>query len=160
MTESSGVSITPKTFYALYDFYQKTVPPKGDGSLGNWDNLTGGDMTVSKIAYTVVSESGNAATKYLPGITTYTEVQLLRALDSTVGEVLDKFVKASNLDLNVRSNYSIVMIDGEGNAQAMWNLINTIPTKIDGFSFNAHTGDNYETFEITLQPEYIEIVFP
>jgi len=161
MSGSDDVDPTSIAYFTLYDFYQATVPNEaGPGTLGSWDNATGGDMTVSQISYKVVSEEGVAGVKYLPGMTTYTPIQLLRAMDMGSGEMVQKFQKISNLNLNVRGNYSIVMINAVGKPQAMWNLINAIPTKIDGFSFNEHTGENYATFEITLQPEYIEIVFP
>jgi phage tail-like protein len=143
--------ITPKAYYALYDFHKK--------ELGNYDSLTGGEMTVSSIAYKAVSEKGYAVTKYLPGLTTYTPVTLLRAFDSGANEMYKKFEMISNLNLKVRSNFSVVMIDQQGKAQAMWNLINAMPTKISGFSFNSHTESSYTDFEITLQPEYIELMF-
>jgi hypothetical protein len=162
MSDSSGVTTQSNAYFTLYDFYQSSIPPAGDGTLGSWDNLTGGDMTVSQIAYKIVSEEGIAGVKYLPGMTTYSPVQLLRSADFGTGEMVDKFKMISNLNLNVRGNYSVVMYDGNKPHKPviMWNLINAIPTKVDGFSFNEHTGENYTTYEITLQPEYIEIVFP
>jgi len=162
MPDSSGNQTQPNSYFTLYDFYQHTIPPPGDGTLGAWDNLTGGDMTISQISYKVVSEEGIAGVKYLPGITTYAPVQLLRSADFGTGEMVGLFEKMSNLDLTARGNYSIAMYNLEPPHAPimMWNLINAIPTKVDGFSFNEHTGDNYTTYEITLQPEYIEIVFP
>jgi phage tail-like protein len=153
------IEIGQKTYYALYDFLV-TPPTTFNGMAMNFDTLTGGEMTVSSIPYNVVSEDGLATVKYMPGITKYSPVTLLRAFDNGAVEMYDKFQQSSNLNLKVRGNYSVVMIDTNGGAQAYWHLINAIPTKISGFSFNAHTAEYYTDFEITLQPEYIELVFP
>ena len=154
------VDQSSKAYYALYDFLLETPFIPGDRTSLNFDTLTGGEMTVSSITYNVVSENGNAMVKYMPGITKYEPVTLLRAFDNGAIEMYEKFKKMSNLNFKVRSNFSVVMINGEGIPQAMWNLINAMTTKISGFSFNAYIAEYYTDFEITLQPDYIELVFP
>ncbi|MCE1254731.1 MAG: phage tail protein [Anaerolineae bacterium] len=154
-----SIEKSSKAYYALYDFLIKTpFLPKGRTSI-NFDTLTGGEMTISSIAYNVVSDNGNAMVKYMPGITKYTPVTLLRAFDNGAKEMHEMFSKMSNLNMKTRSNFSVVMINGEGKPQALWHLINAMPVKISGFSFNAFKADYYTDFEITLQPDFIELVF-
>ena len=152
------VETTQNTYYALYDFIRPA--PTGDSRMvPNFDSLTGGNISVSSITYKVVSEGGYAVTKVIPGMTTYKPVTLLRAFDNGAIEMYEKLKKFSNLNLNVRSNFSVVMIDATGKPQAMWHLFNACPISISGFSFNKFKGENYTDFEITLQPEYIELIF-
>jgi phage tail-like protein len=150
--------VTQNGYFALYDFILPT--PLGDaGTALNFDSCSGGGMTISPIKYNVVSEGGHAAAKQLPGMTTFEPVTLKRSFDNSAKDMFKQFKDFGNLNLNVRKNFSVVMIDPNGEPQAMWHLYNSSPNSISGFSFDQSSTDNYTTFEITLQPEYIELIF-
>jgi phage tail-like protein len=143
----------PKSQFALYDL----ITP---GPLGEFQTLTGGEQTISLVTYKTIDASGNVATHFMPGQTTFAPVKLLRPMDSYAKEVYLKMKDAIGGKLkDVRRDYSVSMNDALGKPLVYWHLRNAIPSTVSGFSFNMTTESNYTDFEITLQAESIEIEF-
>lgn len=145
---------TPASFYTLLDMGK-------DDPLAYFDSLTGGDQTIQMVSYNVFdANTGLVTTRFMPGQTTYAPVVLLRAMDVNSKEMWLRFYDSVTGKLKkVRQNYTVKMFDGDGNALVWWHLLNAIPMKISGFSFNAKTEAYYTDFELTLQAEEIQIVF-
>ena len=145
------------SYYAVYDVFEdKGIRKKR--FIANFDKLTGGEMQVTMIPYTQVLESGMTLTQFIPGQIKYTPVLLLRGFDSKCQEIYTWFQSGPAGKLkNGYKNISITAIDGKGDARVTWNLINAYPLSITGFSFNQHVEAYYSDFEITVQPEYIEM---
>lgn len=153
MSDESKYYPHPASYYELLEM-------GSDDPLAQFDQLTGGDQTISLVTYNVIDDKGNVTTKYMPGQTTFKEVTLLRAMDSFSEEVKNRFVASVMGKLKTsKQNYSIRWFDGEGNSLVWWHLYAAIPSAITGFSFNAKTEAYYTDFELTLQAESIEIVF-
>ncbi len=158
---SDDIQVMPTSYFALYDILATDTFPPDSNFVENFDSLTGGEQEIGMIAYTQVDANGGSNTMYMPGQITYKPVVLLRAFDGKTMDMYNKF-KASveGRLLEVRSNFSIVMIDYVGGPQMVWNLYNAIPSAITGFSFNQTRGEYYTSFEITFQAERIEMVIP
>jgi phage tail-like protein len=147
---------TPTSQYTLYEMVNKKPGP----ILGHFDSLTGGDQVISMVKYNVIDKDGNVTTKYMPGQTTFEAVELLRPMDAVAQEVYLLFFDAILGKVKtLRKNYSVSMNDANGNPLVWWNLINALPTKVSGFSFNEHVEAEYTSFEISLIPEAVEIIF-
>jgi phage tail-like protein len=126
--------------------------------IGQFSKLTGGEMTVSMISFNQVFEYGGSVTRYFPGHTTFAPVKLARALDSSCKPIYDNLWDSVTGSITVvRTNFSIAMIDHQGNEKIIWNLYNAVPTAISGFNFNQETGTQYADFEVTIQAEHIEM---
>lgn len=153
---------TGNAYYALYDvLYENDSAPADTYLVSNFAALTGGEMTVSEISYTMIYENNNEViNRAIPGYVSYTPVSLLRAMDSGAEFLYSKFKDSVEGKLfKLRKNYSIAMIDGAGKPQVYWNLYDAIPIKIDGFSFNQHMNINYTDFQLTIHVERIEVIF-
>lgn len=158
---SDDIQVMPTCYFALYDVLASDSFPPESNFVANFDNLTGGDQEIGMIAYKQVDANGVATAMYMPGQVSYKPVTLLRAFDGKTMEMYNKFKAAvEGRLLQVRENFSIVMIDYEGGPQMVWNLYNAIPSAITGFQFNQHVGEYYTSFEISFQPERIEMVIP
>lgn len=141
-------------------YYELIEMDKAGDPLGQFDSMTGGEQTISMVAYNVMDDKGNVTTKYMPGQTSFKEVTLLRAMDSLSKEMKDRFVASVMGKLKqVRTNYTVRWFDGEGKSLVWWHLMNAVPSAISGFSFNAPKEAYYTDFEITLQAENIIIQF-
>jgi phage tail-like protein len=154
-----GIKEVTESYYAVYDgYYEEENPP---GAMANFDSLTGGDQTIAMIPYTQVFEDGGSTTKFLPGQISFEPVVLLRGFDARVPDLYKWFedTAAGKFD-KVKKNISIVMIDREAGPQVIWDLFNTIPVGISGFSFNQTTENSYTDFELTLQAELITMRIP
>ncbi|MFO7583560.1 MAG: phage tail protein [Anaerolineales bacterium] len=153
MSDESKYYPHPASYYELLEM-------GSDDPLAQFDSMTGGDQTISLVAYNVMDDKGNVTTKYMPGQTSFKEITLLRAMDSLSEEMKNRFVDAVMGRLKtVRQNYSIRWFDGEGESLVWWHLYNAVPSTISGFSFNASKEAYYTDFELTLQAESIEIIF-
>ncbi len=147
--------VNPSYLYAVYD-----VPKMA--KMAEFEELTGGEMKVSMMPYTSVDKNGIAETKYIPGITTYSPITLVHALNIE-GQALNEWLKKA-MDgklKDARKNINIVMVDMTGKLIVKWDISNAIPTNIGGFSFNQHTkgGLYYVCHELTIQAERIEMQF-
>jgi phage tail-like protein len=130
-------------------------------AIASFDELTGGDVELSTISYTQVMASGEVITRHIPGQVKYAPVTLLRAVDIESKSTLALFEKTRAGKLSdVRQNFTVEMIGNKGDAVLVrWDLINAVPTKITGFSFNEYSEAYYTTLEITLQAEEIIMTF-
>ena len=145
---------TPASQYCLYEMIDKNHP------LAYFDELTGGEQTISLVTYNVTDDKGNVTTKYIPGQTSFAPMVLLRAMDKFSEDMKNAFMESVAGKLkSVRKNYSVSMNDSQGNALVWWHLINAIPSAVSGFSFNAPREAYYTDFELTLQAESIIIEF-
>jgi phage tail-like protein len=162
MSPDIGNEPTPSAQYTLYDVLS---PAPKSAMLAEFDALTGGDQTISMVTYNIIDEKGMVTTRFMPGQTTFSPIQLLRPMDLS-SAAMYQLLSAAILGKCVRKNYSVSMNDSQGNPVAWWNLYNALPTKLDGFSFNGKiagesgAGVNYTDFEITFQAEAIDITFP
>jgi phage tail-like protein len=146
----------PSSQFKLYDL---TTPIPG--LLGEFESLTGGEQTVSLVAYKTMDPSGTVTTHHMPGQTTFAPIKLVRPMDAHAREVYRKMKDAIAGKLkDVRRDYSVSMNDAQGNPLVFWHLRNAVPSIVSGFSFNMATESNYTHFEITLQAERIEVEFP
>jgi phage tail-like protein len=152
--DNSSYYPNPASYYALFEMGK-------DDPLAYFDSLTGGDQTIEMVTYNVMdTQSNQVTTKFMPGQTTFAPLTLLRAMDFYSEEMKNRFADSILGKLKkVRLNYSVKMFDGDGKAIVWWNIFNAIPTKISGFSFNSKTESSYTSFELTLQAEFIEIIF-
>jgi phage tail-like protein len=130
-------------------------------AVGVFDELTGGDMEISTISYTQVLESGEAITRHIAGRTKYSPVSLVRAIDNESQPTYTLFDKTrAGMLKAVRQNFTVEMIGKGGKAALVrWDLVNAIPIKLSGFSFNDKTEAYYITVEIELQPEEIILTY-
>jgi phage tail-like protein len=152
--------IVPSSYFALYDVPFLDAIPSDAHTLANFDNLTGGEITVEMISYDIVDENGKHSKKFIPGETDYKPVTLLRGFDAKSEALYKWFALSSDGKIKpAKMNMSVAMIDRKAGPMVIWNLFNAIPTGISGFSFNQHVGENYATFELTLQAEWIEMKF-
>lgn len=144
------------TQYTLY----LDVPGGDPKQLGEFTMLTGGEQEISLVKYNVIDTKGFVTTKFIPGQTTFSPVSILRPMDRGAEIIYWIFYSGVYGQLmNVRRNYSISLNDHQGNPQVWWHLLNAIPQKIDGFDFNQRTESVYTDFELTIQPEEIQIEF-
>ena len=148
---------TPQAQFSLYDI---TDPAPANPFLASFDSMTGGDQSISMVTYNVIDEKGMVTTRVMPGQTTFEPVALLRAVDASSVDMYNLLADAI-LGKCMRKNYSVSMNDSQGNPVAWWDLINALPIKLDGFSFNGKiagpdgTGVYYTDFEIYFQAESI-----
>lgn len=153
---------TPAAQFSLYDVIS---PAPKDALLAEFDALTGGDQTLSMVTYNIIDKNGGVTTRVMPGQTTFGPVALLRPMDLSSASMY-KLLRDAIEGKCLRKNYSVSMNDANGNPVAWWDLINALPIKLDGFSFNGKLGGadgvgvNYTDFEITFQAEDIKISFP
>lgn len=128
--------------------------------LGDYTMLIGGEQEISVVKYNVIDTKGFVTTKFIPGQTTFNPVTIYRPMDRGAMAIYRIFYSGVYGQLiNVRRNYSISLNDHNAKPQVWWHLLNAIPTKIGGFDFNQRTESIYTDFELTLQPEEIQIVF-
>ena len=146
---------SPSYLYAVYDFPTML-------KMAEFEELTGGDMKVAMLPYTIVDKNGISETKYVPGATSFEPIILVHALNIE-GEALNNWFKlASEGKLkDARKHLNIVMLDMQAKPIVKWDITNALPTGIGGFSFNQHTkgGLYYVCQELTIQAERIEMSF-
>jgi len=158
MPEDELWQVTPQSSFGLYDVIS---PAPSNAYLASFDAVTGGDQTISMVTFNIIDSLGNVTTRVMPGQTTFAPVALLRPVDISSKKLYDLLLESIAGKCR-RKNYSISMNDAQGNAVVWWDLINAIPIKVDGFSFNgkiagAGAGVNYTDFEISFQAEIIMI---
>ncbi|MBI9043742.1 MAG: phage tail protein [Anaerolineaceae bacterium] len=146
-------------YFALYDVAYIDSVPSGP-SLGQFQSASGGQMTVDMVSYTQCFLQGGSAEKFIPGQTSFTPMVLGRDFDSECEALYKWFMDSSNGDVKAaKINCSVVLTTETGAPQVVWNLFNTIPTKLSEFSFSQKERVGIMYFTITLQPEWMEIVF-
>lgn len=142
-----------------YRFYDATT------SYGTFTSLTGGDMKISMIPYTVVGVNGSPVEKYLPGQISYAPINMSCPFSNVVMELKDWFQLAAegNYD-NLRRNCSITQytmnILPAPYDLLTWELINAVPVALPGYSYNSTRGTSSTKFKIAIQAEEIRITFP
>ena len=132
--------------------YVVTDLESGD-PIGEFDELTGGDLQISMVSYNLVNESGGSTTKFIPGQTSYAPVVLSRALTPECEKIYDIFTEASEGKVNIQN----ITIDLYQNLAPVvsWDLFNIMITGISGFEKNPYTENRIRKFKITIQPESI-----
>lgn len=147
----------PKAQYSLYDVIN---PAPGTRSFGEFSSLTGGEQKISMVTYNVISTEGGVTTRSMPGQTTFEPIQLLRPMDAYAEQMYLKLRAAIDGQLkDLRRDYSVSMNDEVGNPLVIWNLINAVPSNLDGFMFNMSKEANYTDFEVSFIAEDIQIIF-
>ena len=124
---------------------------------GYFGGLTGGDMTISKIEYNLVFESGLSTTLYIPGATTFHPFTLSRGF-GLYYELYYWFMEASNGLINEARRSGSVTMCKNGVDYLRWDFSNAWPIKLSGFSYNQYTGSSAARIAITLAAETIELV--
>jgi phage tail-like protein len=163
MTEEA----TPGYLYKLYDYPRWPLPRHRSRSPINkkslvacFDELTGGELEIATIPYSFVTDTGQSYTRHMSGRTSYSPVTLLRAVDVESQQLYRWFREASlGRRKGLPHHLSITMMDLRGNDLVYWDMINAIPTKLGGFSFNQHVEKYYVSVELTIQAEEIIIHF-
>jgi phage tail-like protein len=156
----SEASATAAYYYSVFDFPYLTSLKKGHKHLlAEFEELTGGDMTVSMAEYTFVTADGATVTRHIPGTTKYAPVTLLHAINVQGQALYIWYLAVSEGKLKkARNSLSIAMIDRETKKpMVIWHLDNAIPTQISGFSFNSKTAEYYTSLELTIQAERISM---
>ena len=147
----------PKAQFSLYDVVAHKPAAK---AFAEFQALTGGEQTVSLVTYKTSDSLGNVTTHYMPGQTAFAPVKLLRPMDAYAKEIYLKMKAAIDGNLkDLRRDYSVSMNNAIGKPLVFWHLINAVPSKLGGFSFNMTTESNYTDFEISLQAEIIVVEF-
>ena len=155
MAWKDTVEPVPLFQYAVYEVMGDTGT-----FVGGFDMLTGAEQEISSVSYKIIDPNGHVITRYMPGQTKYTAFELLRAVDIGAQAIFEKFADARTGKLkDLRKNYSVSMNDSDGKPLVWWDLINAIPVKISGFSFNEKTESVYTDFTVYLQPEEVIISF-
>jgi phage tail-like protein len=145
---------TPNSQYDLYEIVDRSR------KIGGFDSLTGGDQVISMVKYKVIDPLGNVISKYMPGQTTFDAFNLLRPIDIVALDIYKSFQDSVSGKLKtLRKNYSISMNDAKGNPLIWWHLNNALPQKITGLAFNEYVEAKYATFELSLVPEEVKVVF-
>lgn len=128
-----------------------------DKLTGVFTGLTGGDMTISKMEYNLVFESGLSTTLLIPGATTFHPFSLTRGYGN-YAELYNWFMEASNgLIIQARRSGS-VMMKKSGTTILQWDFSNAWPIKLSGFSYNQYKGATSSRISITIAAETIELV--
>lgn len=129
-----------------------------DGKLtGVFTGLTGGDMTISKMEYNLVFESGLSTTLLIPGATTFHPFSLTRGYGN-YAELYNWFMEASNgMTIQARRSGSVYMKKA-GTTILQWDFDNAWPTKLSGFSYNQYQAASSARISITIVPETIKLV--
>ncbi len=141
--------------YAVYE-----VAGEQGKFIGGFDSVTGGDLTIATVSYKVMDANGHVFTRSMPGQTSYSPISLLRPVDKGSKKIYAKFADASTGKLkDVRRDYSVSMNNDAGKPVVWWDLLNALPVKISGFSFNEYAEKYYTDFTIDLQAEEIIITF-
>ena len=146
-----------------YAFFDGT-PSQGD-YMGSFTSLTGGDMTLSMIPYTIVGTNGEPVEKYLPGQISFAPIKMSCPMSYVVEEFTDWFALAAegNYD-NLRRNCTIAQyskfIIPFPKHLVYWHLINAVPIALPGYSYNSTRGTSSTKFKIAIQAEEIRIVYP
>lgn len=142
-----------------YRFYDATT------HYGIFTSLTGGDMKISMIPYTIVGSNGSPVEKYMPGQISFAPINLACPMSDVVQELTDWFQLAAegNYD-NLRRNCSIAQysknIIPSPTDLVVWELINAVPIALPGYSYNAYQGTSSTKFKIAIQAEEIRITYP
>ncbi|MBN2393299.1 MAG: phage tail protein [Anaerolineae bacterium] len=123
---------------------------------GIFYGLTGGDMTIAKMEYNLVFESGLSTTLYIPGATTFHPFTLTRGF-GLYEELYNWFMEASNgLIIQARRSGSVTMCRS-GRDYLHWDFHNAWPIKLSGFSYNQYTAASSARIAITIAAETIEL---
>ena len=145
--------LTDKSF-ALFDATQK---------YGLFTGISGGEMSISMVPYTVVDHQGVPTERYIPGQISFAPITLTCALSDVVKELIDWFMLSATQDYtqNLARNCSIGIfrkIEPE-KYLLRWDLIKAIPTTLPSvYSYNAYVASSSVKFKLTLQAEDIKIV--
>ncbi|HEY9076336.1 MAG TPA: phage tail protein [Anaerolineaceae bacterium] len=127
--------------------------------VGSFYSLSGGEVEITVIRHPVVYPSGEAATLFIPGPTSFSPITLGRGYGNSA-ELYNWFVQASNGDIaHARRNGSITLsgyVNGVYKPIVVWDLIGMWPTKLSGFEQNQYSGANTAKLSITLVAESIE----
>jgi len=128
---------------------------------GTFGGLTGGDMTIAKIEYNLVYESGLSTTLYIPGATTFHPFSMTRGF-GRYNELYWWFREASDGLINeARRNGSVIMwkkTNGTVEHYLRWDFSNAWPIKLSGFSYNQYQAASSARISITIAAETIELV--
>ncbi|MCP4142906.1 MAG: hypothetical protein GY755_21900 [Chloroflexi bacterium] len=144
--------------YRLYDITSTKT------SYGVFTKMIGGDMKIDTVAYNVIDPGYNVTTKFIPGQTSFAPFRLECEMSKVVIELYDWFMQAvAGTQTDLRKNCSIEQYKKGSNGPEpliTWNLLNTIPITLPGFSYHTYQKTESAKFKIMLQAESIEIVFP
>ncbi len=142
------VDATPGYRYLVTDFDENKT-------IGEFDQLTGGDMQISMVEYNLAFEDGGSTTRFIPGQTSFAPVTLTRALTPECDLSYDLFTKSSSGKIAYK-HITVKMFDQTGKDMVLWHLHNVLVTGISGFLFQLR---HYTEYRVTLQPEWIEMEF-
>lgn len=124
---------------------------------GIFGGLSGGDMTIAKMEYNLVFESGLSTTLYIPGATTFHPFSLSRGFGK-YEELYNWFMEASNgLIIQARRNGTVKMCKA-GVDYLRWDFYNAWPIKLSGFKYNQYANASSARISITIAAEAIELV--
>ena len=151
-----------------YDFYDYGG---AEGKYGVFTGLTGGDMTISMISYNTIGKNGGVVTKYLPGQVTYAPIRMTGSMSNEMTAFTDWFEQSVNGNFeNLRRHCSIAQWqmekDGDGKYTTrvkqlvVWELINTMPIALPGFSYNSYQKTASTSYKVLIQAEEIIITYP
>ena len=146
--------------YAFFDGV-----PSMENYMGSFTSLTGGDMTISMIPYTVVGVNDGPTEKYLPGQISYAPIRMSTPMSTVGKELTDWFMLAVEGNYkNLRRNCTIgqysKFIVPIPTFLVYWHLENAIPIALPGYSYNSYQGTSSTKFKVAIQAEKITIVYP
>jgi len=143
----SGIA-TPGYLYTVLDVDDNL-------QLGDFEELTGGEMKIDMVNYNLVFENGGSTTRFMPGQTSFSPVKLMTSLSSSCQDTYENFLIISS-GVVKRKNFTVTMFNQLNEILVTWDLIDALITDIGGFQFNK---GYLVQFEATFQPENIIMEF-
>jgi hypothetical protein len=130
---------------------------------GIFTGISGGDMSISMVPYTIVDQNGVPTERYIPGQISFAPITLTCALSDVVKELIDWFMLSVNQDyskdLARTCSIGIFRKAEPGKYLLRWDLIRAIPSGMPSvYSYNAYTASSSVKFKLTLRAEDIKIV--
>ena len=131
-----------------------------DGLLvGQFYELTGGDIEIAVIEHDIVYESGDSTTLFIPGPTSFAPFTLKRGYTKTSGELYNWFAAASmGAITQARRNGSIYLKNkenGQYKTYVQWDFSDAWLAKLSGFSWNKYKSAAGAKLAVTIVAETI-----
>ena len=139
---------TPGYLYVVTDLEENKT-------IGEFDQLTGGEMQIATVQYNMAYPDGGSTTRFVPGQTSFAPVTLTRALTPDCNPTYDMFASASSGKVNYK-HITVKMLGVNRGDLVLWNLYSVLVTGVSGFLFQLR---HYTEYRVTLQPEWIEMDF-
>lgn len=129
---------------------------------GLFTGISGGDMKISMVPYTIVDNQGVVTERYIPGQISFSPITLTAPLSDITKELIDwfKLSVAQDYSQNLARNCSIGIFEKEKPKDYLirWDLMRAIPEGLPPvYAYNAYVASSSVRFQISLRAEDIQI---